>query len=75
MESPSFIAGRFDNAFLESFSIAAPDETGDRARLAAIAAAAVAYQHQREEANKVAGDKRAAESAWKVAARRSAVGL
>jgi acetyl-CoA carboxylase biotin carboxylase subunit len=75
MESPSFIAGRFDNAFLETFSLAAPDETGERARLAAIAAAAVAYQRQREEANKVADGQRAADSAWKVAARRSAVGL
>ena len=75
MESPSFIGGRFDNAFLESFSIAAPDETGERSRLAAIAAAAVAYQRQREEANQVAGDKRAVESPWKVAARRSSVGL
>ena len=75
MESPTFIAGRFDNAFLESFSIASTDETGERARLAAIAAAAVAYRRAQQKSLAVAGEQRQAENGWKAAARRSGVGI
>lgn len=78
MDSPSFIAGRFDNAFLETFTLTTPDETGERARLAAIAAAAVAYQRQQEKSRGPTGGEtaRAGEvSGWKLAARRAAVGL
>jgi acetyl-CoA carboxylase biotin carboxylase subunit len=75
MESPSFIAARFDNAFLESFSVATADETGDHARLAAIAAAAVAYRRQQVKSHHRAEEQRAGESPWKVVARRSGIGL
>ena len=75
MDSPSFIAGRFDNAFLDTFNITAPDETGDRARLAAIAAAAVAHQMKQVKSLSVDADLRETESAWKVAARRAALRL
>ncbi len=75
MESPSFIAGRFDNAFVESFSLASSDTTGQRTELAAIAAAAIAYNRQQVKSRGVADDRRVAESAWKVAGRRSAIGL
>jgi hypothetical protein len=75
MESPTFIAGRFDNSFLESFNIAPNDETGERARLAAIAAAAVAYRRQQEKSLAVSGEQRVAENGWKSAARRTGVGL
>lgn len=75
MESPTFIAGRFDNAFLESFSIASTDETGERARLAAIAAAAVAYRRAQQKSLAVAGEQRQAENGWKAAGRRSGVGI
>jgi acetyl-CoA carboxylase biotin carboxylase subunit len=75
MESPSFIGGRFDNAFLETFNLAATDETGERHRLAAIAAAAVAYQRQQQKSRNVAEVNHVAESGWKAAARRAAMGL
>ncbi len=75
MESPTFIAGRFDNAFLETFSIASPDETGTRAQLAALAAAAVAYQNQQEKSRHAAAEARPSDGGWKLAARRLAVGL
>jgi acetyl-CoA carboxylase, biotin carboxylase subunit len=75
MESPSFIAGRFDNAFVESFSLISSDDTGQRTELAAIAAAAIAYNRQQVKSRGVADDRRVAESAWKVAGRRSAIGL
>jgi acetyl-CoA carboxylase biotin carboxylase subunit len=75
MESTTFIAGRFDNSFLESFSIAISDETGERARLAAIAAASIAYRRQQASSLAVAGEQRVAENGWKSSARRSGVGL
>jgi acetyl-CoA carboxylase, biotin carboxylase subunit len=75
MESPTFIAGRFDNAFLETFSIASTDETGERARLAAIAAAAVAFRRAQQKSLAVAGEQRQAENGWKAAGRRSGVGI
>jgi len=75
MESPTFIAGRFDNAFLDTFTMAATDETGERARLAAIAAAAVAYQLKQVKSRVDDGERRDAESAWKTAARRAALRL
>jgi acetyl-CoA carboxylase biotin carboxylase subunit len=75
MESPTFIAGRFDNAFLETFNITSVDETGERARLAAIAAAAVAYQLKQVKSRGVDGDRHEVESGWKLAARRAALRL
>jgi acetyl-CoA carboxylase biotin carboxylase subunit len=75
MESPSFIGGRFDNAFLETFSIISADETGERARLAAIAAAAIAYQRQQVRSRTATANQQATESSWKTAARRRAIGL
>lgn len=75
MESPSFIGGRFDNAFLETFNITAPDETGERAQLAAVAAAAVAHQLKQVKSRRVDDERRADESPWKTAARRAALRL
>lgn len=75
MESPSFIAGRFDNAFLETFNITSPDETGERGQLAAIAAAAVAFQLKQVQSRSVQNDQSVAESAWKLASRRAALRL
>ena len=75
MESPTYIAGRFDNSFLETFTLASDDETGERAKLAAIAATAVAHQMKQAQSRQSAGEQRAAESPWKTAGRRSAVGL
>jgi len=77
MESPTYIAGRFDNSFLDSFTLASDDETGGRVKLAAIAAAAVAHRLQQVQSRESQshGEPRVAESAWKVAGRRSAVGL
>ncbi len=73
MDSPTFIAGRFDNAFLDSFNISSPDETGERAQLAAVAAAAVAYQLKQVQSRGDGGERREVESAWKLAARRAAL--
>lgn len=75
MDSPSFIAGRFDNAFLDTFSMGASDEPSERAELAAIAAAAVAYQLKSVESRGTAAEQRAVESPWKLAARRAAMRL
>ena len=75
MESPTFIAGRFDNSFLDSFNLAASDESGEHARLAAVAAAAVAYQLKQVKSRKVDGAQPGNDSAWKLAARRAALRL
>lgn len=76
MESPSFIAGRFDNAFLDTFSLGEPDEESEEGRLAAIAAAAVAYQRQQiKSRGESESERRVEASPWKVAGRRQAVGL
>ncbi|HEX5417239.1 MAG TPA: acetyl-CoA carboxylase biotin carboxylase subunit [Chloroflexota bacterium] len=75
MESPTYIAGRFDNSFLETFTLASDDETGERAKLAAIAATAVAHQLKQAQSRQSAGERQVAESPWKSAGRRSAVGL
>ena len=75
MESPTFIAGRFDNAFLDTFSVASPEESAAQAQLAAIAAAAVAYHAQQVKSRTVVADRRVADSPWKVAGRRNAMGL
>lgn len=75
MESPTYIAGRFDNSFLESFNIASDDETGERAKLAAIAATAVAHQLRQVKSRGADEERRLEESPWKAAGRRSAIGL
>jgi acetyl/propionyl-CoA carboxylase alpha subunit len=76
MESPSFIAGRFDNAFLDSFSLEAPPDEADAGRLAAIAAAAVAHQaRQLQSRDSGHSERHPEESLWKTAGRRRAIGL
>jgi acetyl-CoA carboxylase biotin carboxylase subunit len=75
MESPSFIGGRFDNAFLDTFNVAQSDTSGQTAELAALAAAAIAYNLQAVKSRTVEADHRPAESGWKIAGRRASVGL
>ncbi|MBI2942198.1 MAG: acetyl-CoA carboxylase biotin carboxylase subunit [Chloroflexi bacterium] len=73
MDSPSFIAGRFDTAFMEKQAVLTERES-ERGLIAAVAAAAVAYRAKQEAAARAMGqsapDARGPGSTWRVVARR-----
>lgn len=73
MDSPSFIAGRIDTGFLDRQSVLNKSELADRQRIAAIAAAAVAYQTKQVALAKIKVEKRGESSAWRLVGRREAL--
>jgi len=76
MESPTFIAGRIDTTFLERQSILDKSELAQRTRIAAIAAAAVAYRAKQAALARIVSDGKAetgAASGWRLAGRREAL--
>jgi acetyl-CoA carboxylase biotin carboxylase subunit len=73
MESPSFIAGRVDTTFLDRASVLEASATSDRAKIAAIAAAAVAYRQNQAAVARMVGQKSTEASPWRLLGRRGAV--
>ena len=70
MESPTFIAGRIHTAFLERASVLEASSDVGRARIAAIAAAAVAYRENQAAVARMVGQKSVEASSWRLVGRR-----
>ena len=70
MESPTFIAGRVHTAFLEQAGLLEESSDVGRAKIAAIAAAAVAYRENQAAVARMVGQKSAEASPWRLVARR-----
>ena len=70
MESPSFIAGRVHTAFLDRASVLEESSDVGRAKIAAIAAAAVAYRENQAAIARMVGQKGVDASSWRLVGRR-----
>jgi acetyl-CoA carboxylase biotin carboxylase subunit len=70
METASFLTGRFDTSFLERQNVLNAIGSEDNARLAAIAAALVAYESRQDLIAKSLADSKSDQSMWKYSARR-----
>ena len=70
MDSPSFIAGRIDTAYLERRTALSRSEAAERARIAAIAASAVAYRAKQAALTAMFSGGGSESNAWRMAGRR-----
>ncbi len=73
MDSPSFIAGRLDTAFLEKVPLLQQDENSVLKEVAAIATAAIAHRSKIISASRNQNAHKTDHSPWRTAGRRSAM--